>query len=690
MRPDSQRLAFIPKEPKEMASALSSSPTPPTTTTSTAPTSTPPDPPPKESPTVTRASSAPPLSPSTTISQPSISKSSTAPRTKSPLPPRIDSLPTPPPPPPKPNPLSTIFSNLFKPKPVTESLRVQIQTNQEGVTIVKTQSELGGGEVEVYEDRGMDSRKILEAHASASQGFLGMNGSNAGENGGGEGGTIGRLGRRMSGVFGNVVGGGSSSSNSLGRQSSHHQQPTSPHPTLSNSSRKTPPPPPLLPIPQQDTTSSLPPSPLIPLDPDQDFEKELEGVMALFRSSLETLPEEMKLMYVFVGLLGYGGNGFVTEAYTVADNSPVAIKFLPKRNFPQSNLTFSPKFEKVVPMEIEILSYCDHPNIVKFIRYHEGKEFWYLVMELTKKLTWRLGDENGEEDEFISDGVQQQQGVLRRTNTLGVASPLRTPVAEVGDPMGSGLAAAPVTITRRSLDESLLKNSTRPPNVDEESPGLGLGLDTTTSPSSASSKTKPETSSIPPNSNPAPHIQHPLQTPRHPHPSSLYDFLTMYALTPPPIQKHIFRQLISAYTHLRSLGFVYLDFRGENILIDDNLTIKLVDFGMAQREITPSAQGREVFMQYGTPEASAPEVLLNQGFQGPEADVWALGLVLYLLITGGEDAFNSREEALSGVLRFPDGVEEGSVRELVKGMLEVDWRRRWGVEKVGSCDWLRE
>lgn len=45
------------------------------------------------------------------------------------------------------------------------------------------------------------------------------------------------------------------------------------------------------------------------------------------------------------------------------------------------------------------------------------------------------------------------------------------------------------------------------------------------------------------------------------------------------------------------------------------------------------------FQRYGTIYMSAPEILTEHEFQGPEADVWALGLILFSMVSGGRDAF---------------------------------------------------
>ncbi|KAJ3291204.1 hypothetical protein HK104_006264 [Borealophlyctis nickersoniae] len=173
----------------------------------------------------------------------------------------------------------------------------------------------------------------------------------------------------------------------------------------------------------------------------------------------------------------------------------------------------------------------------------------------------------------------------------------------------------------------------------------------------------------------------------------------MYGRTLPSVQRHLFRQLVQASLALRAQGFVYLDFRGENVLIDDALRLKLVDFGMSQRILPPppvmptastsSSQKvtYEVYEQYGTREASAPEILMGKGYRGPEADVWAMGLILFLIATGGDEAFKSEADAISGNVPVVSDVDSDCM-ELIRRMLTVDPDQRATLDEVAAHRWL--
>ncbi|KAI9325455.1 hypothetical protein DFJ73DRAFT_869772 [Zopfochytrium polystomum] len=201
-------------------------------------------------------------------------------------------------------------------------------------------------------------------------------------------------------------------------------------------------------------------------------------------------------------------------------------------------------------------------------------------------------------------------------------------------------------------------------------------------------------------------VNQPLTRPRHSHPGDLYDFLTMYGATPLPVQRHLFRQILNAYGAVREAGFVHLDFRGENILVDDDLKVLLCDFEQARRwpptttrpnpNPNPNANADAaaaptalLFTQYGTLEASCPEMLVGRGATGPAADMWALGLVLFLIATGGDEAFASEDEAAAAAVAFPEGFADDACRDLIGWMLCADPASRVAsVDEVLAHPWF--
>src|SRR3989338_2023286 len=100
---------------------------------------------------------------------------------------------------------------------------------------------------------------------------------------------------------------------------------------------------------------------------------------------------------------------------------------------------------------------------------------------------------------------------------------------------------------------------------------------------------------------------------------------------PLPRVLHIFWQLISVVEYVHARGIVHKDLKLENILVDDDGCIFLIDFGLS-RYFTPGKKALRDAL--GSPRYAAPELWLERAYEGPSADIWSMGVVLYLLTTG--------------------------------------------------------
>lgn len=92
----------------------------------------------------------------------------------------------------------------------------------------------------------------------------------------------------------------------------------------------------------------------------------------------------------------------------------------------------------------------------------------------------------------------------------------------------------------------------------------------------------------------------------------------------------ILRQLVEALSHCHEKGIYHLDVKPENILADKNWKIKLIDFAFSVKMIDQS----KIKRYCGTPCYMAPEILKKEGFYPQKADVWAVGVVAFRLLTG--------------------------------------------------------
>ncbi|KAL4508150.1 hypothetical protein ABPG72_021523 [Tetrahymena utriculariae] len=93
----------------------------------------------------------------------------------------------------------------------------------------------------------------------------------------------------------------------------------------------------------------------------------------------------------------------------------------------------------------------------------------------------------------------------------------------------------------------------------------------------------------------------------------------------------IMRQLFSAVSYIHDNGVIHRDLKPENFLLkkkSDPTTIKMIDFGISKK----FKKGEVLRQQSGTPYYIAPEVI--EGQYSEQVDNWALGVILYILLSG--------------------------------------------------------
>ena len=106
-------------------------------------------------------------------------------------------------------------------------------------------------------------------------------------------------------------------------------------------------------------------------------------------------------------------------------------------------------------------------------------------------------------------------------------------------------------------------------------------------------------------------------------------------LSPKLIRSFIF-QMCKAVSYLHNNNMIHRDVKPENLLIDENLNLKLCDFGFA-RKIKLNQQNNNVdtMTDYvATRWYRSPELLLSGGIYGPEVDYWAIGCIMGELADG--------------------------------------------------------
>lgn len=112
----------------------------------------------------------------------------------------------------------------------------------------------------------------------------------------------------------------------------------------------------------------------------------------------------------------------------------------------------------------------------------------------------------------------------------------------------------------------------------------------------------------------------------------LFDFVAIRAFSE-NISRYYFKQMLQAMHYIHSQGIAHRDLKPENIMLDDEFNIRIADFGFAA-----PIEGRDgsgtLKTQLGTQSYMAPEILAREAYQGHVVDLFALGIILFILYSG--------------------------------------------------------
>ncbi|KDO32496.1 CAMK protein kinase [Saprolegnia parasitica CBS 223.65] len=197
----------------------------------------------------------------------------------------------------------------------------------------------------------------------------------------------------------------------------------------------------------------------------------------------------------------------------------------------------------------------------------------------------------------------------------------------------------------------------------------------------------------------------------------LFQFIDEHGPLPEAQAKVLLRKLIQTTAYLHKNAIVHRDIKPENILIvhDDVCHVKLSDFGIARRLQGPSRTAtvvpdhavfastdddssfrpRERFARAhtkcGTRDYVAPEVMGGKGY-GTQADMWSIGVVLYVVLSGYAPMFGPAEGSTDVVVQFSEDVWNTTslgAKQLIMGLLVRNPDKRMTATEAMLHPWLR-
>ncbi|XP_036706465.1 serine/threonine-protein kinase SIK1 isoform X1 [Balaenoptera musculus] len=169
----------------------------------------------------------------------------------------------------------------------------------------------------------------------------------------------------------------------------------------------------------------------------------------------------------------------------------------------------------------------------------------------------------------------------------------------------------------------------------------------------------------------------------------MFDYLTSTGHLSESEARKKFWQILSAVEYCHSHNIVHRDLKTENLLLDGNMDIKLADFGFGNFY----KPGEPLSTWCGSPPYAAPEVFEGKEYEGPQLDIWSLGVVLYVLVCGslpfdGPSLPALRQRVLEGRFRIPFFMSR-DCETLIRRMLAVDPTKRITVSQIWQHRWTQ-
>jgi len=168
----------------------------------------------------------------------------------------------------------------------------------------------------------------------------------------------------------------------------------------------------------------------------------------------------------------------------------------------------------------------------------------------------------------------------------------------------------------------------------------------------------------------------------------LFDYIVSHGRVKEKEARRFFRQIVSAVKYCHQNSVIHRDLKPENLLLDEHKNIKLIDLGFANNY----KQSQLLETYCGSPNYAAPEMISGQKYNGPEVDIWSLGIILYALVCGClpfEDKVLKKlcQKIVRGEYDPPDDLTIECLH-LISRLLDVNPDTRATLDEIFEHEWV--
>ncbi|ORZ35445.1 kinase-like domain-containing protein [Catenaria anguillulae PL171] len=339
---------------------------------------------------------------------------------------------------------------------------------------------------------------------------------------------------------------------------------------------------------------------------------------------------------------------------------------------------------KEMPTEIRVLSTLSHPNLIRYIAHFTDATFYYLILELAGPLVaW---------SECVADHAWNTEAPQR-----GFGDAMSAP----GSPRLGSRSMSSVSLA--SLAAALSPANAMGPGM--APPALAhRGSTSLTLPESAAIWGELALLASPAVTSPvhesfASYLSNELELPPLPlwkTSRDLFECLDRFGPFCEDRARLVFAQLVDVVAYLHANNICHRDLKDENILINDRLEIKLIDFGSATT-LDSMQHG-----SFGTECYNAPEAVKSERkpctrhtsgtcalcYDAAKAECWALGVVLYVMLNVSTPYDSAQDSLILPAKPYRRPLSE-AVKTVISRLLRREPEKRWGIKDVQECKWLK-